>query len=224
MKLFLFDVDQTLISTGGAGIRAMNRAFRSVLDIDNAMDGMLLHGKTDPSIVREAGLARGVETGARLDAILEAYIAFLRDEIQVSPYEVLPGVNALLDLLSVHSGVMLALATGNVEAGARIKLERGRLNHYFAFGGFGSDSECRISLVRRAAEIAAARRGQAFPSEDVFVIGDTPRDVDAARGAGFQSVAVATGRYSLEDLASHGASVTISNLQSGRDRLMNILD
>src|SRR5262245_28534319 len=102
------------------------------------MDGILPHGKTDPAIIREIGIARNVDTSPELDRIVESYLFFLSEEVSVSSsYRVLPGVIALLEHLSTCSDVMLGLATGNVELGARIKLERGNLNRFFEFGGFG---------------------------------------------------------------------------------------
>jgi phosphoglycolate phosphatase-like HAD superfamily hydrolase len=225
VKLLLFDVDQTLVSTGGAGVRALNRAFEKVLAVENAMEGILPHGKTDPGIIREVGISRNLETNPVLDAVLDAYLGFLQEEVRISTsYRILPGVIPLLESLSGLSTVMLGLATGNIELGARIKLERGQLNRFFPFGGFGSDSECRVSLVRRAAELATARRGQEFPPEDVFVIGDTPRDIEAARGAGFNAIGVATGRYSIEDLSGPDVRLAITDLENGRDSFMRLLD
>src|SRR5207344_409154 len=137
MKLLLFDVDQTLISTGGAGIRALNRAFQKLFSVNNAMDGILPHGKTDPGIIREildshpiAATGDGFPTCQA--AILESYLEFLHNEIDVtSSYKVLPGIEVLLNKLSERADISIGLATGNVEAGARIKLERGNLNRYF---------------------------------------------------------------------------------------------
>lgn len=221
MKLLLFDVDQTLINTGGAGVRALNRAFKQILSMENAMDGISPHGKTDPSIVREVLNARMGEGGPMqnlLEAILEAYVFFLREEVEQSPaYLVLPGIAEILRELSVRSDAIVGLATGNIEPGARIKLHRGDLNRYFAFGGFGSDSESRVALVRRAADRASRSHGREIDAEDIFVIGDTPRDVEAGRQAGFRTVGVATGRYSVDDLRQSGAECVITDFDQGRD-------
>ena len=224
MKLLLFDVDQTLISTGGAGIRALNRAFQKLYSVENAMEGILPHGKTDPGIIREIlhshpipAISDGFPTS--LTAVLESYIEFLDAEIESTPsYKILPGVEAILNTLAGRSDLAIGLATGNVEAGARIKLERGNLNRYFPFGGFGSDSEDRTELVRHGAEKAAAYLGQMPAPSDVFVIGDTPRDIFAGREAGFLTVGVATGKYSKAELDEAGATVSISDFQNERDQ------
>src|SRR5262245_65415355 len=121
-----------------------------------------------------------------VESILENYLTHLQQEVNTSAtYRILPGIDEVLGELTERPDVLLGLATGNIERGARIKLERGNLNQYFAFGGFGSDSEDRTTLVRRAAEIGASRSGAALSSSDVFVIGDTPRDIAAGREAGF---------------------------------------
>jgi phosphoglycolate phosphatase-like HAD superfamily hydrolase len=115
---------------------------------------------------------------------------------------------------------MLGLATGNVESGARIKLDRGGLNPYFPFGGFGSDSEDRAELVRQAAHKATAHHGEPVSASDVFVIGDTPLDIDAGIRAGFKTVGVGTGSYSVEELLDSGATFAIPDLEQGRDQFL----
>ena len=132
----------------------------------------------------------------------------------------LPGIVDILDQMSARADVILGLATGNIELGARVKLERGSLNSYFTFGGFGSDSEDRAGLVRKGVEDAARRLGSPIHAVDVFVIGDTPRDIDAGRAGGFKTVGVATGRYSTGQLAQAGATFVISNFQEGRDQFL----
>jgi phosphoglycolate phosphatase-like HAD superfamily hydrolase len=112
---------------------------------------------------------------------------------------------------------MIGLATGNIETGARIKLDRGDLNRYFTFGGYGSDSESRVELVRRAVEKAVEKSNKLIDADNVFVIGDTPLDIDAGRKAGFQTVGVATGSYSVEQLVTAGATFAISDFRQSRD-------
>jgi phosphoglycolate phosphatase len=222
VKLLLFDVDLTLIATGGAGIRALNRACQKLLAIENAMDGIIPSGKTDPSIVREIFAARCLAEGVcSFDTVIDLYLTFLREEVETTTvYQVLPGISGILDEMSGRPDVLLGLATGNVEVGARIKLERGKLNGYFRFGGYGSDSENRPGLVRRAAEMASLRCGHEIPGRDIFVIGDTPLDVEAGRAAGFRTVGVATGKYSMSDLAESGADLVIPDFVRGRDQFL----
>ena len=222
MKLFLFDLDQTLINTGGAGLRALDRACLHLFGISNAMQGISPHGKTDPAIAREILRVRfdkhAPESNGEIRLILDAYLSFLKEEVEASAkYRVLPGITSILDEMSARKDVALGLATGNLETGARIKLDRGRMNRYFAFGGFGSDSEDRTELVRKAAEKAAAQYGKTIPASDIFVIGDTPLDIDAGKRAGFRTVGVATGSYSMEQLLDSGANVAIPDFDQGRD-------
>jgi len=228
VKLLLFDIDQTLVNTGGAGIHALDRACKKLLAIDNAMDGIRPHGKTDPAIAREilrVRLGATSDVEAQIQSILEAYLSFLEEEVQTSAkYRVLPGIVSLLDEIAARPDMILGLATGNIELGARIKLERGKLNKYFALGGFGSDAEDRTELVRKAAEKAAHNNGSSFLASDVFVIGDTPLDVDAGKRAGFKTVGVATGSYSVDQLLAAGADIAVADLEQGRDSFFLLLN
>ena len=224
MKLLLFDVDATLISTGGAGLRALNRAFKKLLDLESAMLDIAPHGKTDPAIVREVFQKRIKEKSATDDVIaevIEMYVEYLRDEVERSEtYHVLPGIRDILAQMRARADVLMGLATGNVESGARIKLHRGGLNGYFSFGGYGSDAEDRADLVRRAAERAERHHGSRIAGADTFVIGDTPRDIEAGRRAGFRTVGVATGQYPVDQLRDAGADLAISNFQIDRDSFL----
>jgi phosphoglycolate phosphatase len=226
VRLLLFDIDQTLVNTGGAGLRALDRACFKLFALEKAMDGISPHGKTDPAIAREIlrvrlGLAADSVVPALISSTLEAYTGFLEEEVQTSPaYRVLPGIAAMLDEMLPRRDVMLGLATGNIEPGARIKLERGNLNRYFTFGGFGSDSEDRAELVRRGAEKAADKNGARIAPSNVFVIGDTPLDIEAGRSAGFNTVGVATGSYSVHQLLDSGATIAVADLEQGRDHFL----
>jgi phosphoglycolate phosphatase-like HAD superfamily hydrolase len=228
VKLLLFDIDGTLVLTGGAGIRALNRACRQVAGIHNAMEGIRPHGKTDPAIVREIFQSRGANAKVShsadiVDQILDAYVDFLPEEVRSSrTYRILPGIVSFLEAFRGHPNLALGLATGNVEKGARIKLERGNLNSYFRFGGFGSDAEKRAHLVRCAAENGFRCCGQTIAPEDIFVIGDTPRDIEAGREAGFRTVGVATSDYTREQLEEAGADLAISDFEQDRDQFLRL--
>jgi len=221
VKVLLFDIDQTLINTGGAGLHALDRACRKLFGLDDAMKGISPHGKTDPAIAREIlRVKRGAEAPAsnEIASILEAYVGFLKEEVHTSTtYRVLPGIVSLLNELTDRTDVIVGLATGNLELGARIKLERGGLNRYFAFGGFGSDSEDRAELVARAAGKAGYKNGGTILPSNIFVIGDTPLDIEAGNRAGFKTVGVATGSYSVDQLMAASASFAVKDLEEGRD-------
>jgi phosphoglycolate phosphatase-like HAD superfamily hydrolase len=206
MKLLLFDIDGTLILTGGAATRAVNLVFDKIYGIVDAMDGTKPEGKTDPAIIREIFKHRlGRDFLAEeVNNVFKEYIQFLREEIHDSPgYRVMPGVDNLIRALSGRDDLILGIATGNIEEGARIKLERAGLNGYFKFGGFGSDSENREKLIRIAIERGKKFLNHKRVDERVFVIGDTPHDIIHGKAAGAKTVAVATGSYSMRDLEEH---------------------
>ena len=223
MKMLLFDVDLTLVNTGGAGIRALNQATEEVLGIPEVMASVTPHGKTDPAIVREIFTHKGPSNNQVLqhvtEDILDKYLIYLEREVLESDhYRVLPGILRLLEDVSAREDVRLGLATGNLERGARIKLERGGLNPYFEFGGFGSDAEDRTEVVLTAARRGNLGSGVDVARDDTFVIGDTPKDIEAGKQAGFQTVGVATGSYSVDALAATGADVVIEDFVAGDDQ------
>ncbi|MBI3291420.1 MAG: HAD family hydrolase [Elusimicrobia bacterium] len=203
MKLLLFDVDGTLVSTGGAGVRALNRTFEQLYEIPEAMSAIDPAGKTDPAIVREIFHERLERDCSEdeLQTVCQAYLRVLPEEVsQSTQYRVMPGVTEFLRVARSRQHVMIGLGTGNLEVGARIKLERADLNDFFPFGGFGSDSEDRSEVLRIAAWRAQDRGGCGLNREAVFVIGDTERDIEAGRKAGMTTVAVATGHADVKRL------------------------
>lgn len=214
----LFDVDGTLIMTGGAGGRAVARACASMfppeLDGDR-FEGVPLAGRTDRWIFAEYARRHGVEIdGAGLARLREAYLQHLIREIQEegSGRRVLPGVRTLLERLSGRDEVCLGLLTGNVADGARIKLEHFDLWRYFVAGGFGDSALDRTTVFHAALAAVAATSGVSFDPEDVVVVGDTPLDVAVAVETGAWSVAVATGTYSAEALWDAGADEVLEDL------------
>ncbi len=199
--LLLFDIDGTLISAGGVGRRALERAMDDLLGIQGALEGVRLHGSTDPVIVQEACAhhLNGQPEASKVEAIFARYAANLEAEIRdnLDRYRVLPGAEAIARAASEDPRMVVGLATGNLEATARIKLKPGKLNRYFGFGGFGSDAGDRALLVQAGIErgqaIAQSRLGRRFSTEEIFVFGDTERDVHAARAAGAQAVGILSG-------------------------------
>jgi phosphoglycolate phosphatase-like HAD superfamily hydrolase len=218
MKLVLFDIDGTLVLTGGAGMRAMDRAFHRLFGAARALQGVTLAGRTDRVIVSEA-LER-LAPGVRLDdewlaSFREIYCGYLEEEIAdgvASGKRILPGVRPLLDALSTRDDVALGLLTGNFSRSARIKLDHFGLWHYFAWGAFGDDHVDRNELLPVALAAAREARGLDVPPGRVFVIGDTPNDVACARSGGAQAIAVATGPSSVDDLWASGADVVFGDL------------
>lgn len=204
MKLVLFDIDGTLITSRGAGRRAMRAAFERVFGTPGGIDHYDLRGRTDTRIVHDVMGAEGWEPARvteRLDDFFEAYVGGLVAEIGDGQGVVtLPGVTAVVERLAGSADVVLGLVTGNIEAGARIKLGPTGLWPRFRIGAYGSDHMDRRRLPSLAARRAHALLGREFPPADVVVIGDTPHDVDCARACGAVAVAVATGQYPREAL------------------------
>ncbi len=214
MRALLFDIDGTLIHTGGAGARALDRAFKYMFGIDRAMEKINPHGKTDPEIVREIFVRKlnRQPDPSEMRLALFFYVYFLKHEVDYSlKFRVLPGVKRLLRELKSRNGFLPGLATGNVRHGARVKLSRPGLWSYFLFGGFGSDSENRVKILKKAVERAEELSGATVKP---IVIGDTPRDVLAAHSAGIPVLAVATSRYSREDLKRAGADYILEDLSN----------
>ena len=212
MKLVLFDIDGTLILSGGAGTRSLYRAFQIRYGIEPDWTAIRFDGKTDPLIIQEIVSMYGVDDEPGQD-LYDIYLSILPDEIRRSPnFRVLPGARELVAHLSADPGCLIGLATGNVETGAQLKVERAGLSSYFPFGGYGSDSGDRTELIR-----TAIRRGSelALPLavNEVFVIGDTPRDIQHGRAAGATTIAVATGNYGLDELKGHDPDLAVPGLQ-----------
>lgn len=213
--LFLFDIDGTILLSGGAGARAIDRLFAAHHGIDGAMDGISPAGKTDPLIfaeVFEGRLGRPPRPG-EVDRLLAAYVPLLREELARSPrFRLMPRVVEALDHLASVPGALLGLATGNVKGAARAKLERAALWDRFTIGGFGCDHADRAVLVARAIERGARAARRDLAPDEVVVIGDTPRDVEAARACGARAVAVATGPGGHAGLAEAGPDVLLDDL------------
>jgi phosphoglycolate phosphatase-like HAD superfamily hydrolase len=217
--VYLFDVDGTLVSAGGAGRRAFERAVADHCGTAKiALDGLRLDGLTDRLIARKAMeiLGRPFDE-AMCDALLDRYVDHLRHEIGGPGYAVLPGVISALEALHARGG-LVALCTGNVETGARLKLARGGLDRYFEWSaravfGFAADGEEREKLVLAALRRTAERLGRPVEAREAIIVGDTPRDVAAAHHAGCAVLGVATGRYSQAELRGCGADHVVPSLE-----------
>jgi phosphoglycolate phosphatase len=216
-KLVLFDIDGTLVSTQGAGARAFGRAMIEVYGETGPIDTYEFHGRTDPQIARE--LLRAVDFSdeaidRRLPELWDVYLRELALELERPDTEarVLAGVAPLLDALHETGDHLVALLTGNVERGARLKLSAVDLWERFDFGAYGSDHERRDRLPAVAVQRARDRSGIHFRGRDVVIVGDTPFDVSCGRSLGVWALAVATGKHTVQDLEAAGADVTLPDL------------
>ena len=227
MKLVLFDIDGTIMITNGAGRRAVHRALLEVFGTIGTADHRF-DGKTDPQIVRE--LMRLAGHGdeiidARMERMLDRYVAYLHEELATAtqPPLVYPGVRELIDAIDRRQDALLGLLTGNLASGARAKLESVGINpDRFRVGAFGSDHELRVELPAIAQRRAREELGLEIAGRDVVVIGDTPADVDCGRAIGARAIGVATGHYSVDVLASHGAAAVFADLSNTPDVLRAI--
>ena len=227
MRLVLFDIDGTLLVARGAGRRALAAALKDVYGTAGDIDGYDLRGQTDPRIVFDVMEGAGLEREAvreRLDDCFEAYARGLAAEIGDGDKVVtLPGIGDLVRRLHGEAEVLLGLLTGNIEAGARIKLGPTGLLPYFRLGAYGSDHLDRRQLPSLAARRAHALVGVPFAPDQVLVIGDTPRDIECARHFGAVAVAVATGQYTREALEAERPDLLFSNFADVEDALAKLL-
>jgi phosphoglycolate phosphatase-like HAD superfamily hydrolase len=211
--LLLWDIDGTLITSGGAGMRALQAGLRERFGVEGSLDDIEFAGRTDTwilrAIFRKFGLPETPENFARL---FEGYVTALPRELRNPHACVLPGVREILRAAADHGAIAQGLLTGNMRRGAQVKLEHHGLWQHFDFGAFGDDSEFRNDLAPHALQRALARHGVAFPSANVWVIGDTPHDIACGRSIGARTLAVATGSSSQAELVAHGATAVLPDL------------
>lgn len=211
MILFLFDIDLTLISTGGAGLEALKKAFFYTYNIKDATDGINPQGKIDTNIFKEIFLKKIKKkpTKKEIKLISDKYLDLLQKEILNSTnYKILDGVKEFLDW-AVKEKISSGLATGNLEKGARIKLSRADLNKYFPVGGFGSDANQRDKIVKIAIKRAEKYYNSKF--NKIFLFGDTTYDIISAKNNSIIAVGILTGSQKKEDLFSCDADYVFKN-------------
>jgi phosphoglycolate phosphatase len=209
----LFDVDETLVHTGGSGARSWNAAFEKLYDTPADIGEHTSAGETDPQVARATfkGVLQRDPSDEELDRLYAQYLLHLADDIGESPgYKVLPGAEQTLVKLG-EAGILLGLVSGAMEGAARTKLMPANLNRFFLFGAYGSDSPDRAELTGLAIEKATRLHGSLAPGQ-VFVVGDTPKDIEAAKAAGAVSVGVASGKYSTDQLSAAGGDHVLSSL------------
>jgi phosphoglycolate phosphatase len=202
MPIILFDIDGTLVRTGGAGKAAMESALVTAFGVTELRDEVPFSGRTDVAIGRDLLRVHGLDPStANQQTLRDTYLAHLPESLKAKGGEVCPGVPELLAALAGKPGVVLGLLTGNVRAGARTKLSHFGLWDFFACGGFGDEHTDRDDVARSALVAVREHLGSEVNPTDVWVIGDTPLDVSCARAIGANAVAVATGWHPADELA-----------------------
>lgn len=214
-RILLFDIDGTLVSTGGAGAVAWRQAFEELYGIPADIGEFTDAGMTDPDVgarTFEAVLDRK-PTPHELTQLIQRRLEHLPEAVaQSTGYKVLPGVPERLRQLS-RDGHLLGIITGNGDGAAHIKLQRADLNRWFTFGAYAAAGGERADIVREAVQRGEAMFGQDVRNTEILVIGDTPLDVDAAHAAGCTAVAVATGHYDVDALREAGADHVLATLE-----------
>ena len=210
--LLLFDIDGTLLTTGGCGERALRLAVRDAFGVEDDLREIEIAGRTDTGIARQLLRKHGrEETAEGVSAVLENYLRHLPVLLRETQGRLLPGVEALLPLLKPRGDVVLGLLTGNIERGAEHKLSHYGVWQYFGFGAYADDHHERDRLGPFA--LARAReRGHTIALARTFVIGDTPHDISCARAIGAKVLAVATGGFRTEQLAPHTPDILLEDL------------
>lgn len=212
--LWLFDIDGTLVDTGGAGMRALQEAAEQCfggsgpeLDLAGSTDLGVIHG-----ILDHFGLAADEE---RITTFFSVYLERLEWNLAHGGYpgRVLPGVIPLLERLHADEKVHLGLLTGNIAEGAAAKMRHFGLGHFFPFGAYGCDHADRNRLGPIAATRAAAHAGRPFAADEILIIGDTPKDIACAAALGSPCIAVATGRFTVEELRVYPAARVVATLE-----------
>lgn len=210
-KLLFFDIDGTILRTYGTGRKAVVEALSSTFNCPIDTQNINFGGKTDPQILAEVLRANDIpDTKENIEAASEAYMHAVRQLMPESRVQVMPNVSPVLEAFHHHPQVELSLLTGNYEPMAFLKLAKVNLDHYFNHGAFGSDHTDRNELPSIGIKRIEALLEHTFHPQDVFVIGDTPRDIECAHTAGIRCIAVATGDFSMEDL--HVADLVLPDL------------
>ena len=211
--LFLFDIDGTLIASGGAGEYSMRLAVRDMFGVEGGLGGVEIAGRTDHLITENIFQKFGLQwTPERATEFLDHYLRHLAEELPRKKGRLLPGIVELLDALKARPQVAMALLTGNLERGAQIKLSHYGVWNYFEFGAYADDATDRNRLGPFAQARARERHGVEFPPERIFVMGDTPHDITCGRAIGAKTVAIATGGTPREELAAHRPDFLFDNL------------
>lgn len=223
-RLLLWDIDGTLINTGGAGVESLKRMVRQRFGTTDELNDIEIAGKTDRAILRDILRKYDVDaTDENISEFAHHYVAGLESALPQTSGRVLPGIRDLLTRTSEQLHIVNGLLTGNLKRGAELKLRHYQLWHFFAFGAFADDHHDRNELGRFAIQRALETSGEKFAPEQIDVIGDTAHDILCGRACGGRTIAVATGSWSRERLAEHGPDFLFDDF-SAVDQVMATLD
>ena len=214
-RLLLFDIDGTLIHSGGAGIQALKSALAERFSVVDDLSDIEIAGMTDSGIVVSILNKHNIPaTNENISAFLDSYVHFLSLELPRRKGKLLPGVLELLEKLKSRKHLVLALLTGNVSRGAQLKLEHYGVWHFFEFGAFADDHQDRNQLGSFARARAKEKHSREFSAAETDVIGDTPRDIACGKALGARTIAVATGNWSHAQLAKYQPDFLIDDLSN----------
>lgn len=224
-RLVLFDIDGTLLTTNGHAVKAMLASAEAAYGVKAAWDTSTMNGKTELWIVHkllgDAGLTRE-EIGPRLPGFWKRYVEELKGRLTPGNVTVFAGVREVLRLLAGREDLLVGLLTGNIEASAQVKLETAALDG-FALGAFGEHHEDRSALPTLAVEAAARLRGESISGGEIIIVGDTPHDITCGKHLGVNTIAVATGKFGMEELQSHNPTHVFHDL-SDTQAVLNAID
>ncbi len=222
-RLLVWDIDGTLIDCGGSGRRAMDETFLFFFEIDSGFKDVPMAGKLDSGILRRALDHHALPLDS-MDSFFEAYGSILDRHLrEENTITCLPGVVPLLERLKRRAGIHMVIVTGNNRRGAEIKLRHAGLERFFTLGAYGDEAENRTDLVKLAVSRAEAAFACKYTSDEVYVIGDTPDDIHAGKGAGYKQLVVTTGSYAHPALAAHEPTGILTSFEE-IERFMQLIE
>jgi phosphoglycolate phosphatase-like HAD superfamily hydrolase len=222
-RLLLFDIDGTLIDSGGAGIQSLKEALQTQFGVVDDLKGVEIAGKTDTGIVHQILRKSGIEISEEnVRAFLDLYARGLAQELPRRQGTLLPGIAELLQRLNERPQNVLALLTGNIERGAKLKLEHYGIWHFFDFGAFADDHQDRNELGPFAQRRAHEKHAIEFAAEKIDVIGDTPHDIACGKAIGARTIAVTTGQFSRAELSEHSPDVVVDDFSEVQARMAEL--
>ncbi len=216
MKLLLFDIDGTLLMSGGAGRTALNRALYQLFGHQDGFANVPMMGRTDPLILKDVFFTLGLQAdAARIAHFQEIYYRFLDEELKNNsvPKSLCPGIPDLLKAIDEDPDLTPGILTGNWEKGAFLKLKAFNIHNHFHLGAYADDAAERVKLVPFAMKRFRIKYGYSINPGDVYVIGDTPLDIIAAKPHGVRTVGVATGHHTLDEIAEENPDLLLENLE-----------